>query len=130
LESLAKEYVGLFYGHLVHFTVVCYILWTIRIVLGSFVYFSPFGILYQEKSGNPGLLWVGFLITKVAHIFGLHVSMLRFYINFDTKWWATFWAIFSLSHLVTLFPSQLESGILKTMRKELGDRPECQRTTG
>jgi hypothetical protein len=48
------EDVGIFYGHLVHFMVFCYILWTFGIVCGNFIYFSPFGILYQEKSGNPG----------------------------------------------------------------------------
>jgi hypothetical protein len=34
------EDVGICYGHLVHFTVFCNILWT-------------FGILFKEKSGNP-----------------------------------------------------------------------------
>jgi hypothetical protein len=49
------EDVGVFYGHLVvQFTVICYILWTFGIVCGNLVYFSRFGILYQEKSGNPG----------------------------------------------------------------------------
>jgi hypothetical protein len=43
-----------FYGHLVHFMVFCYILWTFGIVCGNLVYFSRFGILYQEISGNPG----------------------------------------------------------------------------
>jgi hypothetical protein len=46
--------VGIFYRHLVHFTFFCYILWTFGIVRGNLVYFSRFGILYQEKSGNPG----------------------------------------------------------------------------
>jgi hypothetical protein len=46
--------VGIFYGHLVHFTVFCFILWTFGIVHGNLVYFSHFGGLYQEKSGNPG----------------------------------------------------------------------------
>jgi hypothetical protein len=50
---------NIFYGHLVHFTVFCYILWTYGIVRGNLVYFSRFGILYQEKSGNPGLnVWM------------------------------------------------------------------------
>jgi hypothetical protein len=31
----------------------CYILWTFGVVRGILVYFSRFGILYQEKSGNP-----------------------------------------------------------------------------
>jgi hypothetical protein len=52
LENLVKEDVcmaivsillpnGIFYGHLVHFMVILYI-------------FPRFGLLYQEKSGNPG----------------------------------------------------------------------------
>jgi hypothetical protein len=47
------EDVGIFNGHLVQFMVFCYILWVIGIVCGNLVYFSRFGILYQEKSGNP-----------------------------------------------------------------------------
>jgi hypothetical protein len=47
------EDVGIFYGHLVHFTVFCYILRTFSIVRGNLAYFSRFGILYLEKSGNP-----------------------------------------------------------------------------
>jgi hypothetical protein len=48
------EDVGIFYGHFtVHFTVFCYILWTFGIVRGNLVYFSRFGILNEEKSGNP-----------------------------------------------------------------------------
>jgi hypothetical protein len=39
-EDLAMEDVGIFYGHLVYSTVIWYI--------------SPrFGMLHQEKSGNP-----------------------------------------------------------------------------
>jgi hypothetical protein len=36
LESLATEDAGTFYGHLVRFTVFCYILWTFVIVWGIF----------------------------------------------------------------------------------------------
>jgi hypothetical protein len=43
------EDVGIFYGHLVHFAAFCYILWTFGRVRGNLVYFSRFGILYQEK---------------------------------------------------------------------------------
>jgi hypothetical protein len=39
---------------IVHVTVFCYIVWTFGIVHGNLVNFSRFGILYQEKSGNPG----------------------------------------------------------------------------
>jgi hypothetical protein len=55
-EGLALEDVGVFYGHVVHFTVFCYILRTFGIVCGNLVRFSRFGISYQEKSGNPGEL--------------------------------------------------------------------------
>jgi hypothetical protein len=47
------EAVGIFYGHLVHFTAIWYILWTFGI-LWSFGIFFPFWYVYQEKSGNPG----------------------------------------------------------------------------
>jgi hypothetical protein len=47
------EDVGIFYGHLVNFMFFCYILWTFGIVGGNLPIFSRFGILYQEKSGNP-----------------------------------------------------------------------------
>jgi hypothetical protein len=47
------ENVGTFYAHLEYNTAVCYILWS----FGNFEviwYMSPrFGILCQEKSGNP-----------------------------------------------------------------------------
>jgi hypothetical protein len=47
------EEVGIFYELLVHFTVFCRILLTLGLVCGNLVYFPPFGILYNEKSGNP-----------------------------------------------------------------------------
>jgi hypothetical protein len=47
--------IGIFYAHLVHLTVFCYILWTFGLVHGNLVYFSRFGILYEKKSGKPGL---------------------------------------------------------------------------
>jgi hypothetical protein len=47
------EDVGIFYVHLAHFTIFCYILRTFGIDSGNLVHFSHFGILYQEKSGNP-----------------------------------------------------------------------------
>jgi hypothetical protein len=46
-------WVYVFYWHLVHFTAICNILWTFGIVRIDLVYFSRFGILYREKSGNP-----------------------------------------------------------------------------
>jgi hypothetical protein len=41
------EDVGLLYGYLVHFVAILYILWLFAI------FFSCFGMLYQDKSGNP-----------------------------------------------------------------------------
>jgi hypothetical protein len=46
--------VGIFNGHLVYFTAISYILWTLGIFCGHLVCFSRIGILYQGKSGNPG----------------------------------------------------------------------------
>jgi hypothetical protein len=54
------EDVGIFYVHLVYFTDIYYILWPFGTFYGCLVYFSRFGMLYKEKSGNPGL----------GHIFG------------------------------------------------------------
>jgi hypothetical protein len=45
------EDVGVFYGHLVYFAAIWYILW---IFLAISYIFPHFGMLYQEKSGNPG----------------------------------------------------------------------------
>jgi hypothetical protein len=39
---------GMFCGHLVYFEAIWYSLW----LLG--IYFSRFGMLHQDKSGNPG----------------------------------------------------------------------------
>jgi hypothetical protein len=63
LEGLALEDVGIFYGHLVHYTVFCYILWTSVTVRGNLVHFSRFGILDKEKFGNPGFDGSGALIA-------------------------------------------------------------------
>jgi hypothetical protein len=66
LKDLAMEYVGVFYGHLVHFTVFCYIfitfLWHLEKFIEIWYILSRFDILFQEKSGNPDLkgLWGNF----------------------------------------------------------------------
>jgi hypothetical protein len=52
LEGLAKEDVGIFYGHLVHFRSFCYILWTFGIVRGNLVYF-PFVYFVPRKIWQP-----------------------------------------------------------------------------
>jgi hypothetical protein len=47
------EDVGVFYGHLVHFMVFCYIVWTFGIVRGNLVYFSPFWYFVPRKIWQP-----------------------------------------------------------------------------
>jgi hypothetical protein len=46
--------VGILYGHLVYFIAIGYILVALGIFKCDLVYFSRFGMLFQEKSGNPG----------------------------------------------------------------------------
>jgi hypothetical protein len=53
LEGLAMEDIGIFYGHLVHFSVFCYILLTFGIVRGKMVYFSPFWYFVSRKIWQP-----------------------------------------------------------------------------
>jgi hypothetical protein len=48
------ENLGIFYDHLVYFTAIGNTLGPFRIFCGNLVYFPRFGILDQEKSGNPG----------------------------------------------------------------------------
>jgi hypothetical protein len=61
LVCLAMENLGIFYDHLVYFTAIWSILRPLEIFYGHLVYFvliwyifTRFGILDQEKSGNPG----------------------------------------------------------------------------
>jgi hypothetical protein len=51
LQGLAIENLGIFYDHLVYFTAIGNILGPFGIFCGHLV---SFGMLYQEKSGNPG----------------------------------------------------------------------------
>jgi hypothetical protein len=51
------EDVGIFYGPMVYFTATWYILWSFGIFYGCSVYFPRFGMLYQEKSGNPDFIF-------------------------------------------------------------------------
>jgi hypothetical protein len=48
------ENVGIFYDHLVYFTAMGNILWPLVNFVVIWYIFPRFGILYQEKSGNPG----------------------------------------------------------------------------
>jgi hypothetical protein len=42
------------YGHLEYFTVIWLIIWLFGYVVVIWYIFPRFGILHQEKSGNPG----------------------------------------------------------------------------
>jgi hypothetical protein len=53
LKGLALEDVGIFYGHLVHFTVFCFILWPFGIVRGNLVYYFPFWYFVRRKIWQP-----------------------------------------------------------------------------
>jgi hypothetical protein len=46
---------GLFFGHLVYFTAIWYIFGHFGIFYGYLLYFYRFGMLCQEKFGNPAL---------------------------------------------------------------------------
>jgi ABC-type dipeptide/oligopeptide/nickel transport system permease component len=52
------EDVGTFYGHSVNSPTFWYILWLFYLFCGHLVYFPRFGMLYQEKSGNPGAEYI------------------------------------------------------------------------
>jgi hypothetical protein len=49
------EDVGIFYGHLVHFKVFCYILWTFGIARDNLVYILPFWYFVPRKIWQPCL---------------------------------------------------------------------------
>jgi hypothetical protein len=53
LVGLAKEDTGIFCGHLVYCRAIWYILWRFAIFYDNLVHFSRFGMLYEDKSGNP-----------------------------------------------------------------------------
>jgi hypothetical protein len=53
LEGLAMEDDGIFYGHLVYFTVFCCILWTFGKVRGNLIYFFPFWYFVTRKIWQP-----------------------------------------------------------------------------
>jgi hypothetical protein len=64
------EYVGIFYGNLVHFTVFCYILWTFGKVRCNQVHFFPFWYfvprnIWQAWSEIMTQIWQ---LTQSAHL--------------------------------------------------------------
>jgi hypothetical protein len=57
LEGLAMGDVVIFYGHVVHFTFFCYILWTFGVFCGILVYFSPSWYFVPRKIWRIRCYW-------------------------------------------------------------------------
>jgi hypothetical protein len=53
LDGLAMEDVGILKNHLVYFTAIGNNLWPFGIFCGHLAFTPRFGVLYQDKSGNP-----------------------------------------------------------------------------
>jgi hypothetical protein len=54
LKGFGKENVGIFYAHLEYITAIWYILWSFGYFVVIWFILPRFGILWDEKSGNPG----------------------------------------------------------------------------
>jgi hypothetical protein len=64
---------GMFYGHLVHFKVFCYILWAFGVVHGNLVYFLPFWYFVPRKIWQP---WCRLLESPIMYLHGQNFSLL------------------------------------------------------
>jgi hypothetical protein len=71
LQGLAMEDVGIFRGHLIHFTVFCYISWPFGIVGGNLVYFFPFWYFVPRKIWQP--------CVQHTHSLGSYSAILEFH---------------------------------------------------
>jgi hypothetical protein len=60
------EEVGIFYVHLVYFMAIWYSLCFLVSFIGFWYIYFHFGVLYQEKSGNPESLTVKKLASVVS----------------------------------------------------------------
>jgi hypothetical protein len=82
--------------------------------------FSPIGRLFNKHT-----LGIFLKITKAAQIFGLLFSSGPVMYYFDKKMgWATFWATFSKTHLVTLPGNYCKGG--KTPQRSFSRYPKGQ----
>jgi hypothetical protein len=108
---------GIFYGHLIHFTAFCYILWTFGVIHGNLVYFpvlvfctkKNFATLdFSPLSGYKQCVQIGRFFVCWAIVFFRHFLICRsgpniwtnFFqgknrIIFDKMGLAEFWAIYS-----------------------------------
>jgi hypothetical protein len=53
VDIFYKWQICLFYGHFVYLMAIMFILWPFGLFAVYLVYFSRFGVLHQEKFGNP-----------------------------------------------------------------------------
>jgi hypothetical protein len=76
LEGLRIENGGIFYVHLEYFTIIWYILRPFGYVLVIWYIFPRFGIMWQEKSGNPGIHQILVISDSATHwyVWNEHVS--------------------------------------------------------
>jgi hypothetical protein len=58
LEGLRVKTVDALFRHLQYLTASWYILWPFNIFYSRLVHFPRFGMLHQEKSGNPDRYWL------------------------------------------------------------------------
>jgi hypothetical protein len=78
--------VGIFYGHLVNFLAFWCILWTLCIICGHPGIFPPcFGILYQEKSGNPALECCVRCRTRFSTLDNIYVHTYEFFLHMNRE---------------------------------------------
>jgi hypothetical protein len=77
LRVLQWKMTVIFYGHLVHFTVFCFILWTFGIVRGNLVYFPPFRYFEPRKIWQPCWVWRRNLAPWVLSLFGAEIGRFR-----------------------------------------------------
>jgi hypothetical protein len=71
LEGITIENAGICNGHLAYFMVIWYILWPFGNVVVIWYIFPRFGLLCQEKSGNPARETGCWYKRQIATIFSL-----------------------------------------------------------
>jgi hypothetical protein len=86
------EKAGIFYGHLELFTVILYILWPFDNVVEIWYIFPCFGLLSQDKSGNPDWKGKRILVYNIEQRvrnprFRIDIWMLRLFKYFRRKNW-------------------------------------------
>jgi hypothetical protein len=83
-EGLAMENLGIFYDHLDYFRAIGNILWPFGIFCGNWYIFPRFGILDQEKSGNPDvpfMFWGRCYGHNFLRFFPIFCEKMAFFLN-------------------------------------------------